>query len=200
MANEFIARNGLIAQNNSTVTGSLTVTSGITGSLLGTSSWANDALTSSYLNTLNQDLTFNGNLTLNGTASVTYLNVTYESASVIYSSGSNQLGDDTNDTQTLIGRTIVTGSFEVTGSVNIPDLTGSLLGTASYANQALTASFALNGSADTGSLLTTASVSLNTITFTKGNGTTFPITVDTGSGGSGAPSPTVGLFNYYNFI
>jgi hypothetical protein len=35
----------------------------------------------------------------------------------------------------------------------------------------------------TGSLLTTASVSLNTITFTKGDGSTFPITVDTGSGG-----------------
>ena len=49
---------------------------------------------------------------------------------------------------------------------------------------AVTASFALNGgggSTDTGSLLTTASVSLNTITFTKGDGTTFPILVDTGS-------------------
>ena len=37
----------------------------------------------------------------------------------------------------------------------------------------------------TGSLLTTASVSLNTITFTKGDGSTFPIIVDTGSGGGG---------------
>lgn len=35
MANEFIARNGLIAQNNSTVTGSLIVTAGITGSFTG---------------------------------------------------------------------------------------------------------------------------------------------------------------------
>ena len=34
---------------------------------------------------------------------------------------------------------------------------------------------------DTGSLLETASVSLNTITFTKGDSTTFDITVDTGS-------------------
>jgi uncharacterized coiled-coil protein SlyX len=33
--------------------------------------------------------------------------------------------------------------------------------------------------------LTTASVNLNTITFTKGDGTTFPITVNTGSGGGG---------------
>jgi hypothetical protein len=41
------------------------------------------------------------------------------------------------------------------------------------------------GSVSTGSLLTTASVSLNTITFTKGDGSTFPITVNTGSGGGG---------------
>ena len=34
-------------------------------------------------------------------------------------------------------------------------------------------------------VITTASVSSNTITFTKGDGSTFPITVDTGSGGGG---------------
>jgi hypothetical protein len=50
---------------------------------------------------------------------------------------------------------------------------------------ALTASFALNGggSTDTGSLLTTGSVSGNVLTFTKGDSTTFNLTVDTGSGG-----------------
>ena len=37
---------------------------------------------------------------------------------------------------------------------------------------------------NTGSLLTTGSVSLNTLTFTKGDGTTFALTVDTGSAGS----------------
>jgi hypothetical protein len=46
MANEFIARNGLIALDNSTITGSLTVTGGITGSLLGTASFAS---TSSFI-------------------------------------------------------------------------------------------------------------------------------------------------------
>jgi hypothetical protein len=49
MANEFVARNGLISQNNSTVTGSLTVTNGITGSLFGTASWASNSITSSYI-------------------------------------------------------------------------------------------------------------------------------------------------------
>jgi len=45
---------------------------------------------------------------------------------------------------------------------------------------------------DTGSLLTTASAALNVLTFTKGDATTFDVTVDTGSGGgvniSGTPS------------
>lgn len=47
------------------------------------------------------------------------------------------------------------------------------------------------GSTDTGSLLTTASVSLNTITFTKGDASTFNITVDTGSAG-GSTFPYTG--------
>jgi len=54
MPNEFIARNGLIAQKDSSITGSLNVTNGITGSLFGTSSfastasWVKNAQTASY--------------------------------------------------------------------------------------------------------------------------------------------------------
>ena len=44
----------------------------------------------------------------------------------------------------------------------------------------------IGGSTDTGSLLTTASVNLNEITFTKGDGTTFPILINTGSAESSA--------------
>jgi hypothetical protein len=47
-------------------------------------------------------------------------------------------------------------------------------------------------STQTSSLITTASVSLNTITFTKGDASTFNITVDTGSGGGGAAFPYTG--------
>lgn len=64
--------------------------------------------------------------------------------------------------------------------------------TASFVTNADTASFITNDdtasfldNSDTGSLLTTASVSENTITFTKGDASTFDITVDTGSGGGG---------------
>ena len=49
------------------------------------------------------------------------------------------------------------------------------------------------GSTDTGSLLTTASVSSNTITFTKGDASTFNVTVDTGSGGGGGGLTTASL-------
>jgi hypothetical protein len=75
---------------------------------------------------------------------------------------------------------VISGSLRVTNGI-----TGSLLGTASYA---VTASYALNGggsSVSTGSLLLTASAALNVLTFTKGDGTTFPVTVNTGSGGGG---------------
>ncbi len=46
---------------------------------------------------------------------------------------------------------------------------------------------------ETPNVITTASVSSNIITFTKGDGSTFPITVDTGSGGGGTQK-------IYNFI
>ena len=87
--------------------------------------------------------TINGNVTVNGTASMAFLNVTYESASVIYSSGSNQFGDASNDVQTLWGTVdIKSGPVLVTGSVIANSFTGSLLGTASYATNALSASYA----------------------------------------------------------
>jgi hypothetical protein len=58
---------------------------------------------------------------------------------------------------------------------------------ASYATSALSSSFTSTASYVANSLIT-ASVSSNTITFTKGDGTTFPITVATGSsGGSSFP-------------
>jgi hypothetical protein len=99
--------------NGLTVTGSL-IADSITGSLLGTASYAVSA--PMYLPLTGG--TISGNLTVAGTASINYLNVTYESASIIYSTGSNQLGDAINDTQTLYGSVVVpTGSLTVTGSI-----------------------------------------------------------------------------------
>jgi hypothetical protein len=135
MPNEFKIKNGLVVEQgpsqitgsllvsgSTTISGSLSVSQGITGSLFGTASWAQNSSTASFLNTLNQDLTFNGNLTLNGTASINTLVINQTQ----YSSGSNQLGDGIEDTQTLFGTVnIPTGSFKVTGSISSTSLTGS---------------------------------------------------------------------------
>ena len=114
----------IISSSGVTINNRLIVNNGVTGSftgsLKGTSTTASYALTASYA----ADYlpltggTINGNVTVNGTASIAFLNVTYESASVIYSSGSNVFGDALNDTQTLIGTVIVSGSQEITGSLS----------------------------------------------------------------------------------
>jgi hypothetical protein len=58
------------------------------------------------------------NLYVKGRISAYELDVTIESSSIIFTSGSNIIGDEANiDTQTLIGRVIVSGSLEVTSSI-----------------------------------------------------------------------------------
>jgi hypothetical protein len=70
-------------------------------------------------NTFNNDVTAS-NVRITGTASIAFLDVQFQSSSVIYSSGSNQFGDASNDTQTLWGTVnVVTGPLVVTGSVNV---------------------------------------------------------------------------------
>jgi hypothetical protein len=80
------------------------------------------------------------------------------------------------------GSARITNGLVVTGSSTINNLTGSLFGTASWALNALTASYALNagGSTNTGSFLITASAAGSTITFEKGDGSTFNVTITTG--------------------
>ncbi len=60
-----------------------------------------------------------GNLVVSGTLSTYEIIATIVSSSVIFSSGSNILGDATNDTQTLIGSVIMSGSQSLTGSIGI---------------------------------------------------------------------------------
>jgi hypothetical protein len=78
--------------------------------------------------------------------------------------------------------TVPTSSF---GGGSVP------AGTVSSSAQITSLGFV--SSSVTASSLITASVSLNTITFTKGDGTTFPITVNTGSGGGGGSTDTGSL-------
>jgi hypothetical protein len=107
----FISGSKTIIGNN-TITGSLNVTGYVSASAVSASSLT------AY------------NLTITNTASIKYLNVTYETASVIYSSGSNQFGDAIDDVQTLIGTTKLSGSLQVTGSstfIGNQTITGSII-------------------------------------------------------------------------
>ena len=65
------------------------------------------------------DLTIQGDVTANvgnfDTVNARLLNITEESASVIFSSGSNVLGDEETDRQDLIGQVIVSGTLGVEG-------------------------------------------------------------------------------------
>lgn len=108
--------------------------------------------------------------------SFTYLTTVYETSSIIFSSGSNVLGDESSDLQTLWGRVnLPSGPLTVTGSINASGgFTGSLLGTSSTASfvataqtashvlQAISSSYAstssyFNGLVESASYATTAS-------------------------------------------
>ena len=109
-----------------------------------TASVSNRATTGS--NTFNDDNTFERNLTVLGTASINYLNANIISQSIIFSSGSNRLGDSLLDTQELTGSVGVFGTFTVYGEVDLSgSFEGDLDGTASlaissaYAEHAFTA-------------------------------------------------------------
>jgi len=88
-----------------------------------------------------------GNLHINGTASIDYLVSSYESSSIIYSSGSTKFGDTLDDTHEF------TGSVTITGSANSEYWSGSfsgsfqgLIDSASNASRAVSASQADNAS------------------------------------------------------
>ena len=149
-----------------------------------------NSLSSSQFPQLVIDNTFTGNNVFGNitgsnakfnTASIEYLNVIYQTSSIVYSSGSNQLGDASGDVQTLWGTVDVkTGPLLVTGSVRATNLTGSLNGSnliaGSVANDRLTNSaVTFNGSAvSLGGSATITANTTNTLTIGTGlSGTSF---------------------------
>jgi len=125
MANEFVTKNGLISQNNTTVTGSLIVTNGITGSLRGTASWATNAINATNATTATNATyatygEFANNILINTQGEDEYSVPLYS----LYNEG---------EYNGLIGSNMVYSSS-----------TNTLIVTASYATQALTASYAVN--------------------------------------------------------
>jgi hypothetical protein len=83
-------------------------------------------------NTFNATQNITGDLNITGTIRATTIHTITESASVIFSSGSNVFGDASNDVQTLNGSTIINGSLTATGSTILNGntlITGSLTAT-----------------------------------------------------------------------
>lgn len=120
---DLLVKSGSVWINSKSLTGSYS----LTGSLNATSITASSAL-------------------INGTITAQTLVVSTISSSIVYSSGSNIFGNSTTNTQTFTGSVNVTGSLNVNGRATINDLTGSIFGTASWAQNALTSSFALTAS------------------------------------------------------
>jgi hypothetical protein len=128
-------------------------------STLGTQSgsWITESETGSFART-NVDNNFSVNQTFTNitavSASFTYVQTTYETSSIIYSSGSNQLGDELSDIQTLSGSVRVQGSLTVNGTqvqTSSVDITSLNAFTASQETKnatlgSLTGSFATTGS------------------------------------------------------
>lgn len=108
----YIQSGSLFVTGAVNISGSLNA-SRITGSLFGTASWAQNVLTASFVNNLNQNLSITGALILSGSTAPELR---------------------------------VIGDTQFTGSVNsLYGYTGSLFGTASWAQNVVTASYALNG-------------------------------------------------------
>jgi hypothetical protein len=110
-------------------------------------------------NVFTQNQTISGNLDVTGkitalSASITYLETIYQTSSVVYSSGSNILGDELTDTQTLSGSVLVQGLLRVNGVA--PILVGA---TASYASASISSSYSTNSLS--ASFAQTASFALN---------------------------------------
>jgi hypothetical protein len=143
----------------------------LTGSLLITASLANTANTASYvLNAVSSSFATSASQAINAnTAISSSFSTTATSASYALTSTSS--------------------SFAINAT------------SASYATNALSASFATTASyalnagttVSTASLLTTASAVANVITFTKGDGSTFPVTIATGSAVSSSYASTASL-------
>lgn len=123
---------------SSFINGNLIVTGSITGSLLGTASWARNALTASSADNffVRQNITAS-NALITGTIIAQTLSVQYITASTELITGSSKFGTQLTDTHQF------TGSVSITGSLTVD---GTLTATSSYALNALSSSYALTAS------------------------------------------------------
>ena len=60
-------------------------------------------------------------LTVNGTASINYFETIYETASIIYQSGSTKFGNSADDTHQFTGSVFIDGNTTISGSLKVID-------------------------------------------------------------------------------
>jgi hypothetical protein len=189
------------------VTGSITSTNGFTGSLLGTSSWADNSISSSYALTASFALNggggaafpftgnalISGSLTVQGSGSVLFLVSGSQGQlfSIADSGSDSNLFAVSSGSLTILSidntkKINISGSLVVTGSI-----TGSLLGTASFATNTLSASYAATSSiATSSSYALTASFALN------GGGGTSNTKAGSGSVASFTGTPLISAITF----
>lgn len=120
------------------------------------------------------------NLIVSGTIFAKEVHTLIESSSIIFSSGSNILGDSIQDVQTLNGTVIVSGSEQITGSLRVlNDISSSTLNGMGNVSSFVTKMQAATSSlfVSTSQSLITASVNINVLTFTKGDNSQFSLTI-----------------------
>jgi hypothetical protein len=133
-----------------------------------TASYVLQAISSSFASTVASGLTITAsNILVTGTASIVFSQII--TSSIAFTSGSNLIGADGGDTQTLWGTIdlksgplLISGSTTALNSITAPSFIGPLTGTSSWANNAVTASYILN--AVSSSYAATASYVENAIT------------------------------------
>ena len=182
-------RIGNLITDTHVVTGSMRVSGSITGSLLGTASFAANANTASFaIQATSASYILNAVSSSFSTTASFAATAALAPAYVLSSVTSSMLAPYvlTSQTSSMI---VASASFAATASFFSGSISNAI--SASYAATASlllgsveSASFASTASATPNAVIT-ASVSSNTITFTKGDGSTFPITVAGGGGGGG---------------
>jgi hypothetical protein len=191
--NDILISGSLVVTGSTALSGSLRVTGGITGSIFGTSS---NATSASYALNATNASTASYALTASYAVSASY-EINYETSSS-YANDATSASYALNSTNTVNATSAsraISSSYTLNStnaaaatSASYSTVAQTLLGSVVSSSYALTASYALNspggGTTNTGSLLLTASATNNVITFTKGDASTFNITVNTGSASS----------------
>ena len=165
----YVGRDGGQIYKSIAVTGSVTATTGLTGSLFGTSSWAQNAISSSFVSTASSA----DNFLVRGTLTAQTIVAQTITSSTNFITGSTRFGSLISNTHQFTGSVSITGSLTVTGSIN-GSFTGSLLGTSSWATNSLTASYA-------NSVFDVGIAEFNSTSSTTTAGTTVVSSINTGS-------------------